>query len=262
MKITKTIFALLLITSMVITPTYAERSHKRPTMGGVFSGWYQQLRRAGGAKFHRELVDAGDNAGIAFMNRVEKAGNVIASGLSKSYTAACFATETGTHIVGNLAKGTLNAGLVIGKASINAFDAGMDSLAESSKTCVTPAWIEMKRTTKHIFVHGDMNTIPVDTLDKTFPGLSTKVVKKLRITDDTDICAAWKKVPATVLEVIDEYNPHDPLKKMSPQDYDTSHPHYATKIELADAFEEAFKTDSSVKRHIEEDCSTDFVMTC
>jgi len=248
MNFTKTIFALLLITSMIITPTYAERSHKRPTMGGVFSGWYQQLRRAGGAKFHRELVDAGDNAGIAFMNRAEKAGNVIASGLSKSYTAVCFAGETSVNLVGNLATGTLNAGVVIGKASINAYDAGMDSLADSSKTCVNPAWIEMKRTTKHIFVHGDMNTIPRDTLDKTFPGFSTKVVKKLRITDDTDICAAWKKVPDTVREILD--------------DYDISHPHYATKTELADAFEDAFKTDSSVKRHFEEDCTTDFVTTC
>jgi hypothetical protein len=248
MKI-KTIFALLLITSMVITLTYAERSHKRPTLGGVFSGWYQQLRRAGGAKFHRELVDAGDNAGIAFMNRAEKAGNVIASGLSKSYTAVCFATETGTHLASNLAKGTLNAGLVIGKASINAFDAGMDSLAESSKTCVNPAWIEMKRTTKHIFVHGDMKTIPRDTLHKTFPGLSSKVVNKLKISD-TDICAAWKKIPDTVREVLED------------KVYDTSHPHYATKTELADAFEDAFKTDSSVKRHIVEDCATDFVMTC
>jgi len=248
MNFTKTIFALLLITSMIITPTYAERSHKRPTMGGVFSGWYQQLRRAGGAKFHRELVDAGDNAGIAFMNRAEKAGNVIASGLSKSYTAVCFAGETSVNLVGNLATGTLNAGVVIGKASINAYDAGMDSLADSSKTCVNPAWIEMKRTTKHIFVHGDMNTIPRDTLDKTFPGFSTKVVKKLRITDDTDICAAWKKVPDAVREILD--------------DYDISHPHYATKTELADAFEDAFKTDSSVKRHFEEDCTTDFVTTC
>ena len=183
MKITKTIFALLLITSMVITPTYAERSHKRPTLSGVFSGWAQQLRRAGGAKFHRELVDAGDNAGISLMTHVEKAGNVVASGLSKSYTAACFATETGTHLVSNLAKGSLNAGLVIGKASINAFDAGMDSLAESSKTCVTPAWYEMQRTTKHIFVHGDMKTIPRNTLDMTFPSLATKVVNKLKISN-------------------------------------------------------------------------------
>ena len=248
MKITKTIFALLLITSMVITPTYAERSHKRPTLSGVFSGWAQQLRRAGGAKFHRELVDAGDNAGISLMTHVEKAGNVVASGLSKSYTAACFATETGTHLVSNLAKGSLNAGLIIGKASINAFDAGMDSLAESSKTCVTPAWNEMTRTTKHIFVHGDMKTIPRNTLNNIFPGLSRKVVNKLRIPNDTDICAAWKKIPDTVREVL--------------EDFDTSHPHYATKTDLADAFEEAFKTDSSVKRHIEEDCSTDFVMTC
>ena len=249
MKITKTIFALLLITSMVITPTYAERSHKRPTIGSVFSGWAQQLRRAGGAKFHRELVDAGDNAGISLMTHVEKAGNVIASGLSKSYTAVCFATETGTNIAGNVAKGTLNAGIVIGKASINAFDAGMDSLVESSKTCVTPAWIEMKRTTKHIFVHGDMKTIPRNTLDMTFPSLATKVVNKLKISN-TDICAAWKKVPDTVREVLED------------KDYNISHPHYTTKTELADAFEDAFKTDSSVKRHFEEDCSTDFVMTC
>ena len=251
MKIMKIMLALMLVTALVITPSYAKRSHKRPTMGGVFSGWYQQLRRAGGAKFHRELVDAGDNAGIAIMNRVEKAGNVVASGLSKTYTAACFAGETSVNLAGSLATGTLNAGLVLGKASINAYDAGMDSLADSSKTCVNPAWIEMKRTTKHLFVHGDMNTIPVATLDKLYPGLSTKVVKKLRIPEDTDICASWKKVPAAVREVLDEYGESRPR-----------HPHYSTKTELADAFEDAFKTSSSVKRHIVEDCYTDFDTSC
>jgi len=247
MNFTKTIFALLLITSMVITPTYAKRSHKRTTIHGIFSGWYQKLRRAGGAKFHRELVDAGDNAGIALMHRGEKVGNVVASGLSKAYTAACVATETGTHLAGTLAKGTLNAGFVIGKASINAFDAGMDSLVESSKTCVEPAWHEMQRTTKHIFVHGNMKTIPKDTLDNTFPGFSTNTTNILRH-GEPDICSAWKHIPTAVRKVL--------------LDSDGHHPHYKTNAELADAFEEAFKTDSSVKRHIVEDCDTVFDMSC
>ena len=249
MKITKIVCALMLLTSLLVTPSYAERSHKRPTMGGIFSGWYQQLRRAGGAKFHRELVDAGDNLGIATMNRVEKAGNVIATGLSKSYTAACVVSETGAHLATSVVKGTVNAGFVLGKATFNAYDAGMDSLSESSKTCVNPAWIEMKTTIKHIFVHGhNIKTISRDTLNQNFPGLATKVTKILRSDEDTDICAVWKKVPATVRQVLLESG--------------GSHPLYDTMTALADDFEDAFSTSTSIKKHIQEDCSTDFTMTC
>ena len=121
--------------------------------------------------------------------------------------------------------------------------------AAAGLAAASDAWIEMKTTIKHIFVHGhDIKTISRDTLNQNFPGLATKVTKILRSDEDTDICAAWKKVPATVRQVLLESG--------------GSHPLYDTMTALADDFDDAFSTSTSVKKHIQEDCSTDFTMTC
>jgi hypothetical protein len=249
MKPAKIMIMLLALTSsMILVNAGTNSKHSRPTWGSIFSGWTQKLRRAGGAKFTRELRDAGDNAGIALMHRVHKTGNALASGVSKTYTGVCVATETSASLVSNLAKGTLNAGIVIGNAGVNAYDAGMDSLAGSSVTCVNPAWIEMKRTIKHVFVHSNnIHTVSVKVLDDNFPGLATNVTTILRH-GSPDICGAWKHIHDAVHTVLLESN--------------GSHPHYDTNAELANDFADAFLTDPSVRDHIQEDCNTDFDTSC
>jgi len=251
MKLAKIMIMLLALTSSMIlvnAGTSTHSKHTRPTWGSIFSGWTQKLRRAGGAKFTRELRDAGDNAGIVILLRARTTGNALASGVSKTYTTACVATEASAKLVSNLAKGTLNAGIVIGSASINAYDAGMDSLAGSSVTCVNPAWIEMKRTIKHVLVHSaNIQTISVKVLDDNFPGLATNATAILRH-GAPDICSAWKHIPVAVRKVLLES--------------DGRHPHYGTNAELANDFEDAFNTDPSILDHKTEDCSTDFDTSC
>ena len=252
MKLTKIMIAILTITSFMLVAESAsnQRSpkHTRPSMVNIFSGWTQQLRRAGGAKFTRGLRDAGDNAGIAAVNRLHKTGNAIATGVGKTYATVCVFTDTSATLIGNVVMGTWTAGKVVAGAGVKAYDAGMDSLAGSSVTCVNPAWVEMKKTIKHVLVHSsNINTVSVKVLDDNFPGLSTNVTKILRH-GAPDICDAWKHIPEAVHKVLLES--------------DGRHPHYSTNMELAAAFDDAFLTDPSVREHIQEDCNTDFDISC
>jgi len=255
MKLTKIMIAILTITSFMLVAESASNQrpakHTRPSMANIFSGWTQQLRRAGGAKFTRGLRDAGDNAGIAVVNRLHKTGNAIATGVGKTYATACVFTDTSATLIGNVVMGTWTASKVVAGAGVKAYDAGMDSLAGSSVTCVEPAWVEMKKTIKHVLVHSNnIHTVSVKVLDDNFPGLSTNVTKILRRKPKyaLDICAAWKHIPEAVHKVLLES--------------DGRHPHYGTNVELAAAFDDAFLTDPSVQEHIQEDCNTDFDTSC
>ena len=251
MKLTKIMIAILTITSFMLLATASNQppiKHARPSMANIISGWAQQLRRAGGAKFTRGLRDAGDNAGIAVVHRISKTGNAIATGVGRTYATACVFTDTSATLIGNVVMGTWTAGKVVAGAGVKAYDAGMDSLAGSSVTCVEPAWVEMKKTIKHVLVHSNnIDTVSVKVLDDNFPGLSTNVTKILRH-GAPDICAAWKHIPEAVHKVLLES--------------DGRHPHYSTNVELAAAFDDAFLTDPSVREHIQEDCNTIFDTSC
>jgi hypothetical protein len=254
MKLTKIMIAILTITSFMLLATASNQppiKHARPSMANIISGWAQQLRRAGGAKFTRGLRDAGDNAGIAVVHRISKTGNAIATGVGKTYATACVVADSSVNLIGNVVTGTWTVGKVVAGAGVKAYDAGMDSLAGSSVTCVEPAWVEMKRTIKHVLVHSNnIHTVSVKVLDDNFPGLSTNVTKILRRKPKyaLDICAAWKHIPEAVNKVLLES--------------DGSHPHYGTNAELAAAFDDAFLTDPSVREHIQEDCNTFFDTSC
>jgi len=254
MKLTKIMMTILTISSFMLVATASNQrppKHSRPSFVNIISGWTQQIRRAGGAKFTRGLRDAGDNAGIAVVNRIRKTGNVLATGVGKTYATACVFSDTSATLISNVVMGTWTAGTVVAGAGVKAYDAGMDSLAGSSVTCVEPAWVEMKKTIKHVLVHSNnINTVSVKVLDDNFPGLSTNVTKILRRKPKyaLDICAAWKMIPEAVQMVLLES--------------DGRHPHYGTNVELAAAFDDAFLTDPSVQEHIHEDCNTDFDISC
>ena len=253
MKLTKIMIAILTISSFMLVATASKQrpsKHARPSFINIISGWTQQLRRAGGAKFTRGLRDVGDNAGIAVVHRISKTGNAIATGVGKTYATACVVADSSVNLIGNVVTGTWTAGKVVAGAGVKAYDAGMDSLAGSSVTCVEPAWVEMKKTIKHVLVHSNnIDTVSVKVLDDNFPGLSTNVTNILRQRHGVpDICAAWKHIPEAVHKVLLES--------------DGRHPHYNTNAELAAAFDDAFLTDPSVREHIQEDCNTIFDTSC
>ena len=102
MKLTKIMIAILTISSFMLVATASKQrpsKHARPSFINIISGWTQQLRRAGGAKFTRGLRDAGDNAGIAVVHRISKTGNAIATGVGRTYATACVFTDTSRNSI-------------------------------------------------------------------------------------------------------------------------------------------------------------------